>query len=390
MADNSFNFDILPDRRQSESIKWRLFGEDVLPMWVADMDFYSPPEVTRALQQRVQHGLFGYGGMNPELLDVTAGWIADHYNWKVEPDDLVLLPGVVTGFNLASRTSVQPGDGVLMQTPVYPPFLNVCHNQQLVQQGMELTWDRLEQIYSIDFDLFNSIIDNKSKIFLLCNPHNPTGRVFQKIELEKIGEICLRNGILICSDEIHCDIVFSGSRHIPIASLSPELEMNSITLIAPSKTFNIPGLDCSFAIIKNPELRKKFNQARCGLVGGVNILGQVAGLASYKHGSEWLSELLIYLEGNRDYLVEFIKNEIPQIRLPIPEGTYLGWLDCKELKLNTKPCEFFLDEARLGFMDGTTFGPGGENFVRLNFGCPRHLLIEGLQRMKIAIAKLPK
>jgi len=149
-------------------------------------------------------------------------------------------------------------------------------------------------------------------------------------------------------------------------------------------------LDCSFAIIKNPELRKKFNQARCGLVGGVNILGQVAGLASYKHGSEWLSELLIYLEGNRDYLVEFIKNEIPQIRLPISEGTYLGWLDCKELKLNTKPCEFFLDEARLGFMDGTTFGPGGENFVRLNFGCPRHLLIEGLQRMKIAIAKLPK
>ena len=387
MANNSYNFDILPERRQSESIKWRLFEEDVLPMWVADMDFYSPPEVTRALQQRVQHGLFGYGGIIPQLMEVTAGWIGDHYSWKVEPDDLLLLPGVVTGFNLASRTAAQPGEAVIIQTPVYPPFLNVCQNQQLFQQQMELTWDSQNQTYSIDFDIFNSIIDNKSKVFLLCNPHNPTGRVFQKNELEKIGELCLRNGIMICSDEIHCDLVFSSSRHIPIASLSPELEMNSITLIAPSKTFNIPGLDCSFAIIKNPEIRKKFNQAKCGLVGGVNILGQVAGYTSYKYGSGWLSELLVYLEGNRDYLMAFLKNELPQIRVPKPEGTYLGWLDCKELKLNAKPCEFFLDEARLGLMDGTTFGPGGENFVRLNFGCPRYLLIEGLKRMKTAIEK---
>lgn len=379
-----YNFDELPDRKHSESIKWHFFDEDVLPMWVADMDFVSPEPVVRALQDRVAEGIFGYPGELPGLREVIVERLAQRYAWKVSPEDLVFMPGVVTGFNMAARALVQPGEGVLIQTPVYMPFLKTADLAHGIQQQAPLTY-LPDGSYSIDWDVFEAAITDQTRMFLMCNPHNPVGRVFTRPELERMAEICLRHNVIICSDEIHCDLVYSGYRHHPIAALGPEVEKQTITLMAPSKTFNIAGLECSFAVITDPELRRRFVQGGEGLVHGVNLLGLVAAKAAYQDGQEWFEQVMAYLEGNRNLVYQFVNEQLPGVKMACPEATYLAWLDCREAGIEGKACEFFIKNARVGMNEGEAFGQGGEGFVRLNFGCPRSMLLEALQRMKRAL-----
>lgn len=373
-------FDEILDRRNTESFKWNYFDPDVLPLWVADMDFKAPPAVIQALQDRVAHGVFGYAGEAKELQAVIAERMLTRYSWKVEPEAVVFLPGVITGFNLACQAFTRPDGEVLIQTPVYFPFFHApgYAGMQRVDNSLQQNAD---STYSIDFEAFEAAITEQTALFILCNPHNPVGRVFRQDELERLAEICLKHHVPICSDEIHSDLVFSGNRHIPIASLDAEIEKRTITLIAPSKTFNVAGLDCAAAIIPDAEIRKRYQEARKGLVGGVNLLGLTAGLAAYRDGQGWLDELMIYLEGNRDFLMNFLQERIPEIRLTPVEGTYLAWLDCRMAGLGNQPAEFFLEHGRIGLNEGGMFGKEGEGFVRLNFGCPRSLLVDGLERM---------
>lgn len=380
----SFDFETLPDRRNTESAKWRFYEQDVIPMWVADMDFRSPEPVIQALQQRVDHGVFGYPMPQEELKTATAAWLDRRHGWSVNPEHLIFIPGVVTGFNLASHAVAKPGDGVLVQTPTYGPFLKVAENVRLEQHEMELIRGEDEQ-YTIDLDAFEAAITERTRIFMLCNPQNPTGRVFSKAELEAMADICLRHNIIICSDEIHHDLVYAPNKHIPTATLDPEIAANTITLLAPSKTFNIAGLEASVAVIENDELREKFEGARQGLVGWVNLFGQVALRASYEHGEPWLEALMEYLEANRDYVFDFVNQELPGISMAKPEGTYLAWLDCRQANIGGKPSDFFLENAKVAMNDGEWFGQGGGGHIRFNFGCPRALIEEALSKMKQAL-----
>ncbi len=377
----------LIDRRSSDSVKWLLYDKDVLPMWVADMDFTSPEPVIRALRDRVDHGIFGYGKEPAELRPVIVDRLQRLYGWEVAPEALVFVPGVVTGFNQAAHAVTSPGDGVLVQTPVYFPMLYAPGNVNCTLDEMELT--RLpDGSYEIDYDAFEAAITDKTRIFLLCSPHNPVGRVFRRDELERMAEICLRRDVVICSDEIHCDLVFPEYPHLPIASLDPEIADRTITLIAPSKTYNIAGLHFSVAIIQNPELREKYQAASAGLVGRPGILSAVAALAAYRDGQPWLDAVLRYLEANADYLSEYVNSQLPGVAMWRPEGTYLGWLDCREAGIDGSPHQFFLEQAGVAMNEGAAFGQGGEGFVRLNFGCPRSTLYEALERMRVALSNL--
>lgn len=381
------NFDTLHERQGTDCTKWAMYPEDVLPMWVADMDFRSPEPVIQALAKRVEHGIFGYP-VNPAQMEgireAIVDWVTVRHKWLIQPDDIVFMPGVVVGFNMACHIMKSPRRGVLVQTPVYPPMLQAAKNTGRLPQEYEL--QRMpDGTYAIDQEAFEASFTEKTGLFILSNPHNPVGRVFRQDELERMAEICLRRGVLICSDEIHGDLVFPGQRHIPIASLDPEIAQNTITLMAPSKTFNIPGLQLSFAIIPNSSLRRRFLRAGKGLVSWVNELGRLAAQVAYQEGGDWLDELLVYLEANRDYLYDYVNNELPGVRMAKPEGTYLAWLDCREAGIQGSPYEFFLENARVAFNDGVTFGVGGEGFVRLNFGCPRLTLVEALERMKTAL-----
>ncbi len=379
-----FNFDEIIDRRSSDSEKWNYYDADVLPLWVADMDFRAPERVIRALQERVAHGVFGYGGCKQRLRETICARLWRMYGWEVKPEEVVLVPGVIAGFNLAIQSAAGAGDGVLMQTPVYAPFLGAPRNA-----GARRVEVRLIQAdsgrYEIDFDAFESAIDETVRVFLLCSPHNPVGRVWTKEELERLAEICLRHRVMICSDEIHSDLVFSGRRHVPIASLGPEIARNAITVLSPSKSYNLPGLYCSFAVIQNPELRRRFLDARRGTVGEGNLLGFVAAESAYRECDNWLGELLAYLEANRDYLAETLRRDMPGIKMARPEGTYLAWLDCRAAGIDGLPGEFFLKQARVALNEGKGFGSGGEGFVRLNFGCPRATLTQALERMATAL-----
>jgi cystathionine beta-lyase len=380
----SYDFNFLPDRRNTECAKWRKYDEDVLPMWVADMDFLSPEPVIRALRERVEHGIFGYSCEPDELKQVIIDHLAKKYQWTVVPEEIVLMPGVVNGVNQACQAVAKPGEGILIQTPVYPPFFSAQHHAGAVSQQAELT--RLDNgKYGIDFEKFEQTFTDQTRIFILCNPHNPVGRVFRPDELEKMAEICLRHGVIICSDEIHCDLLYTGYQHFPIASLQSEISKNTITLMAPSKTYNIAGLCCSFAVIQNADLRLTFQNANRGLISEVNIFGRVAALAAYKEGKPWLDELLCYLEANRDFLYESIRRELPGISMGLPEATYLAWLDCRQAGIQGCPHDFFLEKGRVAMNKGDDFGKNGQGFVRLNFGCPRSILVEALERMKKAL-----
>ncbi len=381
------DFDRVIDRRRTESNKWHKYPPDVLPLWVADMDFRSPEPVIRALRERVEHGVFGYGVEQPEFYEVFLDRLQTRYGWRVSPEAILVIPGVIPGFNLAARALTAAGDGLLLQTPVYPPIGRVPDNVGLTSDEMQLELQP-DGRYAIDFERFEAAIGERTRMFLLCNPHNPVGRVFRRDELERMAEVCLRRGLLICADEVHCELTFSRQRHVPIASLDAEIAARTITLMAPSKSFNLPGLKCAVAIIPNASLREKFVAAQLDLVRAVNVLGYTAALAAYRDGQPWLDALLRYLEANRDFVVEYARSKLPGVRAASPEATYLAWLDCREADLpDSDPYTFFLDEARVALTDGKAFGRGGAGFVRLNFACPRATLAEGLDRMRHALER---
>jgi cystathionine beta-lyase len=379
------DFDRVVDRRHSDSVKWNVYDEGVLPMWVADMDFMSPPVVLEALHARVEHGIFGYGIVPESLYDAVIERQKRFYNWDLTKPEISFVPGIVPGFNLAIRAVCQPGDAVIYQTPAYPPFLcapenggfRSVHNDMLQQP---------DGSYLIDFERFeHQIIENRVKAFILCNPHNPTGRVFSRAELERLAEICLRHRVTICSDEIHCDIVYEGHHHIPIASLSPEVSAITLTFIAPSKTFNTAGLYASIAIIQDKVLFNKYCKVREGVIGNPDVLALAAAEAAYRGGDQWLKDCLAYLTINRDWLVENIPSYLPGVKVAKPEATFLAWLDCRESGLSD-PQRFFLEKAQVGLNSGDAFGAAGHGFVRFNFGTRKALVIEAVKRMADALA----
>jgi cysteine-S-conjugate beta-lyase len=377
-------FDRLIDRRRSDSTKWRHFEADVLPLWTADMDFRVAEPIIGALRARVEHGVFGYCVEPPELREVLVARMAARYGWRIVPEDIVFQTGVLAGFQHVCRVAAASADGVLVQPPVYPPIFGApAHNGSIHQEAPLLR--RADGRYEIDDEAFEASITGDTRVFILCNPHNPVGRAFRRDELIRLAEICLRRNVLICSDEIHCDLVFPTAGHTPIASLDAEVARRTVTLMAPSKTFNIPGLRCSFAIVPDPALRRHIAVAGSADFAEVNNLGLVATLAAYRDGQEWLDRVLPYLETNRDVVIDFVRREMPGVRAWSPEATYLAWLDCRDSGIHGSPYQFFLDRARVGLSDGPAFGTGGDGFVRLNFACPRATLMEALTRMKAAL-----
>ncbi|HWQ83582.1 MAG TPA: PatB family C-S lyase [Anaerolineales bacterium] len=386
----TYNFDHTPDRRGLDCAKWGYYAPDVIPLWVADMDFRPPQPVLDALHDQIDTVGLGYplADGNDDLTRLRALLVErmQHlYHWQIKPQDIVFVPGVVTAFHMASYACVEPNGAILVQPPVYPPIWHAARTTGVLAQEAPLV-----QLpggnYAVDWECFEGAITPETRLFLLCNPHNPVGRVFTRPELEKFAEICLRHNVLICSDEIHADLIYSGHSHIPIASLAPEIAERTITLMAPSKTFNMAGLQCSFAIIPNAELRKQFQRSNKGLASWVNTLGLVAAQAAYAEGQEWLDQVLVYLQGNRDFLARFVQERLPGIHMVKAEGTYLAWLDCRELALPGGPYAFFLEKARVALNDGQTFGPGGEGFVRLNFACTRATLEQALLQIQQAVA----
>ncbi|MGD0612245.1 MAG: PatB family C-S lyase [Anaerolineales bacterium] len=388
-------FDHFIERRGSNSLKWQRYPEDVLPLWVADMDFAAPQPVLAALRAKVKHGVFGYENLSKELAETTAVRMQKLYGWRVSPERIIAIPGVVAGFNAAARAFCRAGHGILIQPPVYPPFLTVHENVGLVRQLAPLKQvdqgNRLH--YEIDWQVFEAALHSggaRTDMFLLCSPHNPTGILYAPDNLARLADLCLKGDILICSDEIHNELLLGGKRHCPIAGLRPEIAERTITLIAPSKTFNIPGLFCAFALVPNQDLFELYQKTVERMSLHVNSLGMAGAQAAFSGGCEdWLAELLQYLTANRDYLVQFVESELPGIKVTVPDATYLAWLDCNSLIrdgwTNDPPAKFFLDKARVALNPGVDFGPGGEGFVRLNFGCPRSTLAKALERMKTAL-----
>ena len=378
----NFDFDHLIDRRHTDSLKWnRYFDKDIIPLWVADMDFAAPPAVIEALHKRVNHGVFGYGMPPAQLVKTVIAMLDQTYHWQVEPEWIVWLPGLVSGLNLACRAVGRNEDLVLTTTPIYPPFLTAPKLSKRRLLTTELVYRN--NSWRFDFDGLEKTIPPQTSLFILCNPHNPTGRVYSRDELMRLFEICRRNDIMICSDEIHCQLILSPQkRHIPIASLGKEFEQQTITLMAPSKTYNIPGLCCSFAVIPNEKLRRSFWAVQKGIVGEVNVMGYAATLAAYKDGEKWLEDLLNYLRINRD-LVEEAIGSMPKISMNHVEATYLAWIDARQTGVQN-PALFF-ERGGVGLSDGKDFGAPG--YVRLNFGCPRPQLVNALQRMQKALDK---
>jgi cystathionine beta-lyase len=393
----SFQFDQVVDRRAIDRInKWTWYPEDVLPMWVADMDFLTPRPIIRAIQTALKHGILGYELAGKVLLETVAARMEKLYSWKISPEMIVPLPGIGAGLSAFVRTASTPGEGVLVQPPIFPPFIQGVSLLERASRQAELVQGMRDGnlYYEMDFGAFEQAVhkwNTKVSVFLLCNPHNPVGRAYTQAELSRIAEICLEQDITICSDEIHSEILLDGARHFPIASLSPEIEKKSVTLIGPGKSFNMSGLFCAFAVIPESGLREKFQTELKRTALEVNNLGLVAARAAYSgECDEWLLALRKYLQANRDLALAFIKSELPDLQATAPEATYLLWLDCNTLiksgKITGIPAKFFLETGKLALTDGGEFGPGGQGFVRLNFACPRLVLEEGLVRMKKALA----
>lgn len=386
------NFDKLIDRRRTGSVKWdfnqRIFGrEDVLPLWVADMDFQAPQAVVEALLKRAEHGIFGYSDGMDGYYDSLTAWLKKRHGWEIQREWIAFSPGIVFALYELVRSLTKAGDKVLLQSPVYPPFFKAIreNGREVVNSPLKVENGR----YVMDFEDLEEKFAGGVKMMLLCSPHNPVGRVWQGEELERLGQLCLAYGVLLVADEIHGDLIFEGHRHIPFASLSPEFERQSIVCTAPSKTFNLAGLQTSNLIIPNPEYRQAFVQSR-NLTGihSPNVFGMTALEAAYRHGEEWLNQLMPYLEGNAEFLLTSLARELPQVKGIRPEGTYLVWLDFRELGLEPKELEEFLvHKAGVGLNQGYQFGPGGEGFARFNIGCCRSLVAEGFQRIRSAIGE---
>lgn len=381
MNEYHFDFDTIIDRKNTASEKWdRYQGRDIIPMWVADMDFRAPPAVIEALHDRVSHGIFGYTHPPEELADVVRSVFMRDYDWKIEAECLVWLPGLVTGLNVACRAVGGLDDGVLTFTPVYPPFMSapMLSQRSLIKVPLRLHADR----WAWDPAELERSITPRTRLLLLCNPHNPVGRVWSRTELIQLAELAERHDLMICSDDIHAGLVLDNDkRHIHIAALAPEIARRTITLHAPSKTFNIPGLGCSFAIISDHALRSSFRKAMGRIVPHVNTLGYTAALAAYSHGEPWRRELVAYLRANRD-LVAREMDSFPGLSMAHVEATYLAWVDARHMGIE-QPVSFF-EQAGIGLSDGADFDAPG--FLRLNFGCSRQLLIEALHRMRTALA----
>ena len=375
-----FDFCTPVERRHTASMKWDKYrGKDIIPLWVADMDFCSPPAVLEALHQRIEHGVFGYTNPSESLNTVVVETLHFDYGWTIQPQWLVWLPGLVTGLNVACRAVGRDDDNVMTAVPIYPPFLTAPANSR--RQIIKVPLEETDNCWRFDFERLERAITTRTRLLLLCNPHNPVGRVFSRDELAALAAICERHDIIICSDEIHCGLLLDDDKtHLPTATLGPEVERRTITLMSPSKTFNLPGLGCAFAVISDEKLRRQFIKASSGIVPLVNALGFTAAEAAYRGCAEWHIQLLEYLRGNHKTLVRGIADMPPLTMAPL-EATYLAWIDVRSAGL-PNPVRFF-EDAGVGLQDGIEFdGPG---FVRLNFGCSRSLLEEALKRMSSAL-----
>ena len=377
-----FDFDRPVDRRNTASLKWDKYaGRDILPMWVADMDFVSPPAVIDALRERIDHGVMGYTRPPLSLVETVVEVLKQRYGWEIEPEWIVWLPGLVTGLNVACRSVGGDGDAVVTATPVYPPFLHAPPLAPRTLVSIPLLLD--DKGWHWDLAQFEAKLTPRTHLLLLCNPHNPVGRAFHREELLDLMAICERHDVIVCSDEIHGDLILEpGRRHIPTATVSPVSQERCITLMAPSKTFNLPGLGCAFAVIPNEPLRRRFRKTMTGIVPSVNLLGYTAAEAAFRHGWDWHRELLDYLRQNRD-LVHQAVSRMPPLKTFLPEATYLTWIDARDMEV-ANPAAFF-EAAGVGLSDGKDFG--AEGWLRLNFGCRRALLEEALGRMQQAIEK---
>jgi cystathionine beta-lyase len=380
-----YDFDRVIQRRNTYSIKYdpvsRGKPADVLPMWVADMDFMAPPCVIDALVSLAQHGVFGYSEPNAEFFSVMQNWFSGRFGWNIEREWLTATPGVVNALYLAIRALSEPGEGVLIQHPVYYPF-----ESSVGQTGRKLLVNELaynDGRYSMDFEDFENKI-KEAKLFIVCNPHNPVGRVWTENELSRIGELCLRHGVTVISDEIHQDFIYPGRRHTVFAGLDPRFADITVTCTAPSKTFNLAGLLYANIFISNGRMKKKFEQeyANCGL-SQPSLMGIAACKAAYESGADWLDELNSYLFGNMSLIRDFLKEHIPRIKFVEPEGTYLAWLDFSAFGFSAKELnELVTHKARLWLSDGAAFGLGGKSFQRMNAACPRSVLRNALERLE--------
>jgi cystathionine beta-lyase len=375
-----FDFDQAPDRAGTGSLKWDKYaGRDVLPLWVADMDFRSAPAVTEALRARVEHGVFGYTIPYDEVVRETLAYLKRAHGFEARPDWLVWLPGLVPALNVCCRAFGEPGNSVLTLTPVYPPFLSAPHfsDRQRLTVPLQVEGDQ----WVIDWEGLERAVTPETKLFLLCHPHNPVGRVWRRDELEQVVDFCEEHDLVLCSDEIHCDLILDEVPHVPTLSLGSLAAERTITLLSPSKTYNLPGLACAYAVIPDDGLRSAFKRAARGIITEVNAFGYAGCAAAYRDGEPWRRELIQYLRGNRDLLYRFAAGHLPGITLRPMEATYLAWLDVRALGLDA-PAKFF-EDAGVGLSNGNDFGTPG--FLRLNFGCPRARLQEGLERMAKAL-----
>lgn len=385
-----FHFDTPIDRRRppnDDSMKWgRYAGRDVLPMWVADMDFTAPPAVLEALDARVAHGVFGYPHVTAGVREAVLLHLARDLRWVVDPDWLVWLPGLVTGLNVACRSVGEAGDGVLTAVPIYPPFMSAPRLSERQLQTVPLSRSGGE--WEWDMEALVSAADARTRFLMLCNPHNPVGRIWRKDELLALAEIAEHHDWIICSDDIHCELLLEpGVPYTPIASLSPEIARRTITLFAPSKTYNIPGLGAAFAVIPDPALRRRFERVMAGIVPHINVLGYTAMAAAYRHGVPWRDAMLDYLRGNRDHLVRSL-NLLPGLQLQAPEATYLAWIDASGLNLPAgQSAAKYFEAVGVGLSPGEDFMPGATGQVRLNFGCTRATLDEAIRRISAACGR---
>ncbi len=381
----AFDFDTPIQRAHTDSQKWQKYaGRDILPMWVADMDFKCAPAILKALHERVDHGLFGYARPVKSTVDAVVEAMERNYGWKIDPAWIVWLPGLVVALNVTAQAFAEPGEEVLTLSPVYPPFMSAPKNS--ARASTQVPFVLKDGAWTIDWDALERAITPQTKLFYLCNPHNPIARVWRREELVRLAELCERHNLVLCSDEIHCDLILDPSlKHIPTAMLSPEITARTITLMAPSKTYNVPGLGTSFAIISDPTRRARFVRACAGVVAEVNNLGYVACEAAYRHGEPWRQELLTYLRGNREYLLDFLADELPAIYMEAPmEATYLAWLNVAKLGLADPIAHF--ENHGVGLSEGAYFGAKKGEHVRINLGCTRATLTEALTRMKKAVA----
>ena len=378
----TFDFDTPVERRGTDSLKWGKYaGQKILPLWVADTDFRSPEAVVTALHDRADHGVFGYGNPPAGLVDTVVGTCADEWGWAVEPEWLVWLPGLVSGINVTCRAVGQAADGVAALTPVYPPFLKAPALMERTLVTIPLSGDNRAG-WSVDPRRLKAGLNDNSSLLLWCHPHNPVGRSWRREELEVVAETCLETRTVICSDEIHNQLILEpGVKHIPMATLGAEVAARTITLLAPSKAFNVAGLGCSLAVIPDERLRRRFQRAQAGIVPSVGVMGFVAALAAWRDGGDWLAAQVNYLRGNRDYLAARMA-DLSGITMASVEATYLAWLDVEDLGLPDPVAHF--EAHGLGLSDGREFaGPG---YVRLNFGCTRETLRTACDRLAAAVS----